>query len=206
MRGRDVSDPGVPTANLAAPGADLRFAIPKYKIWRDGLPEREASSAEDVWDEAGDLVTFLLGCSFSWESVLSEAGLVPRQMEQGCNVPMYKTTIPNTPSGPFGGELVVSMRPYPLAALAQLQSITGKYPGAHGAPVHWGCPEDIGVLDIATPDYGEPVEIRDGEVPVFWACGVTPQSALEGARLPLAVTHSPGYMMICDLLEEELLV
>ena len=152
------------------------------------------------------MVCFLLGCSFSWEHKLELAGLLPRQIEQRCNVPMYRTDIPNTPCGPFAGNLVVSMRPYPLTAVATLQRITGNYPGAHGAPVHWGTPEKIGIMDISCPDYGDPVEIREGEVPVFWACGVTPQTALEAAQLPVAITHSPGYMMVLDLLDEELVV
>ena len=112
----------------------------------------------------------------------------------------------NAVSGPFGGELVVSMRPYREEHLAEVQSITGKYPGAHGAPVHWGDPAEIGITDIGSTDYGDPVELKEGELPVFWACGVTPQTALESAKLPVAITHSPGYMMLCDLLDDELLV
>jgi uncharacterized protein YcsI (UPF0317 family) len=114
--------------------------------------------------------------------------------------------VKNAAYGPFGGELVVSMRPYREQDLAEVQSITAKYPGAHGAPVHWGDPTEIGIADVSSTDYGEPVELKDGEVPVFWACGVTPQTALLTAKLPVAITHSPGYMMVCDLLEEELLV
>jgi hypothetical protein len=117
-----------------------------------------------------------------------------------------RTNVKNAAYGPFGGELVVSMRPYREQDLAEVQSITAKYPGAHGAPVHWGDPTEIGIADVSSTDYGEPVELKDGEVPVFWACGVTPQTALLTAKLPVAITHSPGYMMVCDLLEEELLV
>lgn len=112
----------------------------------------------------------------------------------------------NAVSGPFGGELVVSMRPYRKEDIAEVQFITGKYPGAHGPPVHWGDPAEIGIGDLSSPDYGDPVEFKEGELPVFWACGVTPQTALEAAKLPVAVTHSPGFMMVCDLLDDELLV
>jgi uncharacterized protein YcsI (UPF0317 family) len=141
-----------------------------------------------------------------WEAKLTEANLTPRNVELGRNVPMYRTNIRNAPSGPFGGQLVVSMRPYRPEALEAVTAITSRYPGAHGGPVHWGDPADLGIdqLRLSRPDWGEAVEIRPGEVPVFWACGVTPHSALLQAKLPLAITHSPGHMFMTDLIDAEL--
>ena len=153
---------------------------------------------------------FLLGCSFTWEEELREAGLSPRHIDGGSgggsNVAMFRTNVECTPSGVFRGEMVVSMRPYPEECVPRLQEITGKYPGAHGAPVHWGRPADIGIENLSEPDFGDMVEVAEGEVPVFWACGVTPQTAVENARLPLAITHCPGYMFVSDVIDEEVAV
>ena len=153
-------------------------------------------------------VGFLLGCSFSWEDKLAAAGLAPRHVEAGTNVPMYRTNIPNVNAGPFGGELVVSMRPYAPADVARAAALTAGYPGAHGGPVHWGDPTALGIArdELGAPPWGDAVEVREGEAPVFWACGVTPQTALMAARLPLAVTHAPGHMFICDVTDDELFV
>jgi len=139
-------------------------------------------------------------------SLVRQANLTPRNVALGCNVPMFRTTIPNARSGPFGGELVVSMRPYRPDQLAAVAAITARYPGAHGGPVHWGDPAAIGIPEgrLAEPDWGDHVEVRPGEVPVFWACGVTPHAALLRARLPLAITHAPGHMLVTDLLDAEL--
>jgi len=216
-----VTTPGDPCPRNAAPGADLRTDLPKYKIWVDGEPAREVSDASEWWTE--DMVGFLLGCSFSWEDKLADAGLTPRHMESpsgysSATVPMFRTNIRNLASGPFGGDLVVSMRPYPASKLAQVSAITGAYPGAHGAPIHWGDPSLLGIggskpngpedwaAALAKPDWGDRVEIREGEIPVFWACGVTPQTAVAEAKIPLAITHAPGHMFICDLKDDELCV
>jgi uncharacterized protein YcsI (UPF0317 family) len=135
---------------------------------------------------------------------LVDAGLPPRHMEQGCNVPMYRTSVSNTRVGPFGGHLVVSMRPYSPRKLGLVREITSRYPGAHGGPIHWGDPSAIGVCIDGEPDFGDKVVVRDDEVPVFWACGVTPQEALRAARLPFAITHAPGHMFVADLVDSEL--
>ena len=201
-----VTEPGDPHP-VIAPSADLRTDVPKYAVWRHGVLDAHVHDASEVWSD--DMVGFLLGCSFTWEDRLAEAGLCPRHIEQGTNVPMYRTTLPNAPAGPFGGDLVVSMRPYRPEQIAAVAELTGRYPGAHGAPVHWGDAEDalgIGESALARPDFGEAVEIRPGEVPVFWACGVTPQTALMAAQLPLAVTHAPGYMFVTDLVDDDLRV
>ena len=198
----DVTAPGDPVPRTLAPDADLRSDLPKYLVWRDGEVSEARSDVSDLW--ARDTVGFLLGCSFSWESLLAGAGLTPRQMEQHCNVPMYRTSLPNEPIGPFGGNLVVSMRPYVPDHLRPVSEITSRYPGAHGGPVHWGDPAAIGVSIDGEPDYGDRVAVRDDEVPVFWACGVTPQEALRAARLPFAITHAPGHMFVADLVDSEL--
>eukprot|EP00971_Amphidinium_carterae_P255986 5082638-Amphidinium_carterae.1 len=146
----------------------------------------------------------LLGCSFTWEDFLEQAGLCPRHVQEGHNVPMFNTSIDLHRVGRFGGQMVVSMRPYSPSEIDRVRSITAAYPAAHGAPIHVGNPEAIGVQNCSTPDYGEAVQIFDGEVPVFWACGVTPQNALRKAKLPLAITHAPGHMFLADIRCEEL--
>lgn len=155
-------------------------------------------------------VGFLLGCSFSWEDHLEQAGLIPRHVQQGTNVPMFNTDRDNTPAGVFSGKLVVSMRPYAPQQVAAVTNITGQYPLSHGAPIHHGDPEALGIKATSAswsmrPDYGEGVPIKDGEEPVFWACGVTPQNAIVQAKLPLAITHSPGHMFVSDLLTSEIM-
>mmetsp|Transcript_19347 Transcript_19347/g.57493 ORF Transcript_19347/g.57493 Transcript_19347/m.57493 type:complete len:312 (-) Transcript_19347:25-960(-) len=188
---------------IVAAGCDLRTDIPKYRIWRDGEPSEEVADASEHWGD--DFVGFLLGCSFSWEDALTKAGHPPRHVAEGRNVPMYQTNVPNAASGPFGGALVVSMRPYPPEAVEAVAALTAAYPAAHGAPVHWGDPAALGVADLGRPDFGDAVTVAPGEVPVFWACGVTPQSALAAARLPLAITHAPGHMLVLDLRDADLL-
>jgi len=207
----DVTEAGTWEPKLAAPGADLRSDMPKYNIYRDGALAEEVPDVTALWAE--DMVGFLLGCSFSWEDVLSEAGLMPRQVEEKKNVPMFRTNLPNVAAGVFQGDLVVSMRPYKPEDAEKVAAITAQYPAAHGGPIHQGSPEEIGVsseqvfsTEGAGPDWGDGVEIREGEVPVFWACGVTPQTAIMDAKLPLVITHSPGHMFICDLRNEEVKV
>ena len=198
----DVTAPGDPVPRTIAADADLRTDVPKYCVWRDGEMVEERSDVTELWSD--DMVGFLLGCSFSWEHLLHEAYLTPRQIEERCNVPMYRTNLPNAAVGPFGGNLVVSMRPYLPEQLSTVAALTGRYPGAHGAPIHWGDPSEIGVRVDSSPDWGDQVTIREGEVPVFWACGVTPQEALRQAKLPLAITHAPGHMFVSDLTDAEI--
>lgn len=203
----DVGSPGVRSLPLAAPGINVFTDLPRYIVWKDGEPEREATDVAEL--ASGDMVAFALGCSFSWEAALADAGLVPRHVELGRNVPMYRTAVPNEPAGPFGGNLVVSMRPYAPADIPRVCEITGRYPGAHGAPLAWG-EDGVAALGIATPmnepDFGNAVDVREGEVPVFWACGVSTQCALEAAgdAVPLAITHAPGHMAVLSLLDSEL--
>ena len=198
----DVGEPGQVTTRLA-PLADLRTDLPAYRVWADGRCVAEPSDITGYWRD--DLVAFLTGCSFTFERALLAAGVPVRHLEQGSNVAMYVTDRPCEPAGRFAGPLVVSMRPVPADLVATAIAVTSRYPAAHGAPVHAGDPEALGIADLSRPDYGDPVAAEPGDVPVFWACGVTPQAALESARLPFAITHAPGHMMITDLPDADLL-
>ncbi len=180
-----------------APGADLRRDVPRYRVYRDGRLADEVTDVTSAWRD--DLVSFLIGCSFSFEEALAEAGVPLRHVECGCNVPMYRTTRPCAPAGRFSGPLVVSMRPIPAGQVPLAVQVTGQYERVHGAPVHVGAPEQLGIRDLARPDYGDAVEIRAGEIPVFWGCGVTPQSVALASRLPFCITHAPGHMFVTDL-------
>jgi len=191
------TSPGNPEPRLAASGADLRTDVPRYRIFRHGVAEsREPTDIVYLWRD--DLVVFLLGCSFTFERALQQGGLPVRHVELGRNVPMYRTNIACQPAGRFAGPLVVSMRPYRPDQIEAVQAITAQYPRMHGAPVHLGDPAAIGIADLARVDFGEPVPVSEDEVPVFWACGVTPQLALAQARPELAITHAPGHMFITD--------
>jgi uncharacterized protein YcsI (UPF0317 family) len=195
----EVTEPGSPEPTETAPGADLRTDVPAYRVYRDGVLVAEPNDVNSYWSD--DLVGFLLGCSFTFERALLAEGLPVRHVEQGVNVPMYRTSVACRPAGRFAGPLVVSMRPMTAAQAIRATQITSRYPSVHGAPVHVGDPEAIGIIDLATPDYGDPVEIRPGELPVFWACGVTPQAVAAASRPALMITHAPGHMFVTDLAE-----
>lgn len=194
----DVTDPGAFTTVLAE-GADLRRDIPLYRVWRDGQLVDEVTDASPLYAERDDLVTFLIGCSFSFEAALIESGIEVRHIADGHNVPMFRTNRQCRPAGRLRGEMVVSMRPVPAARVAEAATISGRFPAVHGAPVHVGAPEALGIRDLAAPDFGDPSRIEPGEIPVFWACGVTPQAAVMASQVPFAVTHAPGYMFITDM-------
>ena len=196
----DVTDPGRPATSLA-PGADLRTDLPAYRIWENGDCVKETSDITSYWRD--DLVSFLIGCSFTFENALIAAGVPVRHVEQGTNVPMFKTNRPTRPGGRFSGPLVVSMRPIPPDRVATAVQVTARYPAVHGAPVHVGNPEALGIADLSKPDYGDPVIREENDVPVFWACGVTPQAALAQARPPFAITHAPGHMFITDAPDQD---
>lgn len=201
----EVLDAGA-TEPAMAPGADLRTDIPAYRIWRDGELVAETSDASAAWKEHPDLVSFLIGCSFTFEAGLVDAGIPIRHQELGSNVPMYRTDRPCASAGRVSGELVVSMRPIPAERVADAVQISGRYPAVHGAPVHIGDPAGLGIADVQSPDFGDPPEIRAGEVPVFWACGVTPQAAIMASRPPFALTHAPGYMFVTDVPDARYLI
>jgi uncharacterized protein YcsI (UPF0317 family) len=193
----DVTEPGAAVTDLA-PGADLRTDLPCYRVWRDGELAEEPTEVGHVW--RADLVTFLIGCSFTFEAALAEAGVPLRHVEQGRVVPMYVTNRQCRPAGRFGGPLVVSMRPVPAGLVATAVTVSAANPAVHGAPVHIGAPRDLGV-DLANPDFGAAVDFLAGDVPVFWACGVTPQAALIESKIPFAITHAPGHMFVTDVRE-----
>ena len=198
----DVTEPGSPEPRLVAPGADLRTDVPRYRVYRHGEPADEPADLHAWWRD--DLVGFLLGCSFTFEAALLQAGLPVRHLETGCNVPMYRTRLACRPAGIFHGPLVVSMRPLTPSQAEQAATVCARFPLAHGAPVHVGDPSAIGVGDLGRPDFGDPVDVRPGEVPVFWACGVTPQAVAMQARPPLLLTHAPGHMFLTDLRDRDL--
>jgi len=183
---------------------DLRTDLPRYRIWRDGVLVQELDDISAIWQE--DFVGFVLGCSLSFEHALESAGLRVRHVDEGKIVPMYRTSIQTQPVGRFRGPMIVSMRPYTAEDAAIAYEVCAGLPGAHGAPVHMGDPGAIGIRDIAIPDEGEPTDILEGELPVFWGCGVTPQAAAMEARPPICITHSPGHMLICDVPVEELVL
>ncbi len=195
-----VSRPGETAIDGVARGLDIRTDVCGYKVFKDGVCVERRSEVSAIWRD--DLVTFVLGCSFSFDHALLHAGLAVRHIDCGCNVPMYKTGIACAPRGRFAGPLVTSMRPFPPAEAIRAICLSDHYPLAHGAPVHFGDPSAIGIADVSRPDYGDAVPMRAGEVPVFWACGVTPQAVLEEARLPFAITHDPGHMLITDIRNE----
>jgi uncharacterized protein YcsI (UPF0317 family) len=198
----DVTDPGSPEPAFAAPGADLRTDLPRYRVYRQGRLDAEETEITRYWRP--DFVGFLLGCSFTFEGAMQRAGLPVRHIEDGRNAPMYVTTLPCRPAGPFRGPMVVSMRPFPPGDVPRAMLVTGRYPRAHGAPVHIGDPGAIGIRDLARPEFGDPPRMEPGEVPVFWACGVTPQAVAQAARLDFMITHAPGHMFLTDLLDEDL--
>jgi len=192
-----VSEPGDPRLPTLGADLDIRTDIPRYRVWRHGELVEEPTDIAHLWRD--DLVSFPLGCSFSFEEALIEDGIDVRHISCGCNVPMYRTNIPTTQAGMFHGPLVVSMRPLKPADAIRAIQITSRFPAVHGAPVHIGLPEAIGIADINKPDYGDAVPIRPGELPVFWACGVTPQAVIAQVKPELCITHAPGAMLITDL-------
>ena len=198
----EVVEAGSVEAARLAPGSDLRTDLPRYRVFRDGVMTEERSDVRDIWQE--DFVSFLLGCSYSFEWALLQAGLEVRHLTCGTRPAVYRTSIACRPAGAFRGPMVVSMRPFAPADAERAAEITGAYPDVHGAPIHVGEPAAIGITDLPHPHYGNSVPIHEGEVPVFWACGVTPQEVLLNARLPLAITHAPGHMFLTDIREDEL--
>jgi uncharacterized protein YcsI (UPF0317 family) len=199
-----VGEPGQWAIPALGQDLDIRTDVPGYYVHRDGRRAEELTSLMEIWQP--DFVTFALGCSFSFEQMLLQEGIPIRHIQEQKNVPMYRTSTRNVPAGPFAGERVVSMRPMKAADAIRAIQITSRFPGIHGAPVHLGDPALIGIRDLGKPDYGDAVTVLPDEVPVFWACGVTPQCALTGAGLPLAITHKPGYMLVTDILNATLAV
>jgi uncharacterized protein YcsI (UPF0317 family) len=197
-----VSEAGDPALPALGEDIDIRTDLPRYRVWRDGELVDEPTDVRALWND--DLVSFVIGCSFTFEHALMAEGIALRHVEQGRNVAMYRTSVATTPAGPFHGPMVVSMRPLRAADAIRAVQITSRFPAVHGAPVHIGDPELIGIRSLADPDYGDAVEVMPGELPVFWACGVTPQAAIAQARLAFCITHAPGAMLITDLFNHQL--
>jgi uncharacterized protein YcsI (UPF0317 family) len=199
----DVLEPGTFEPQIAS-GADLRRDLPRYRIYRNGELEKEVTDVSNEFNK--EMVSFLLGCSFSFENALQAAGLPVRNIEEGKNVSMYITNRNCIPAGPFSAPLVVSMRPMTPEQAVRAVQITTRFHITHGAPVHIGDPEQIGINHIQQPEFGEPVSIRPGEIPVFWACGVTSALAATSTPLPLVITHAPGHMFVSDLKDEDMTI
>jgi uncharacterized protein YcsI (UPF0317 family) len=197
----EVMEPGTFEPRHLASGADIRTDLPRYRIYQRGVLVEEPLDIMRWWRR--DLVAFLLGCSLGFEAAMLRAGLPLRHLEQGCNVPMYRTKLPCKPAGVFFGPLVVTMRPLMPAQAIEAAIITSRYPQAHGAPIHFGDPRSIGIADLTRPEFGDAVSVRAGEVPVFWACGVTTQAAVIEAKPELAITHAPGCMFVTDRLAND---
>jgi uncharacterized protein YcsI (UPF0317 family) len=199
-----VSEPGDPAIPALGADLDIRTDVPRYRVWRDGVLVDESRDIKSEWRD--DLVSFVLGCSFSFEEALLAADVPVRHIALKRNVPMYRTSVATQRAGRFHGPLVVSMRPMKPADAIRAVQVTSRLPAVHGAPVHLGFPQAIGIADIARPDYGDAVPVEPDELPVFWACGVTPQAAIAAARVPFAITHAPGYMLVTDLKNAQLAI
>ncbi len=199
-----VSEPGQALLPSLGADIDIRTDVPRYRVWRDGALTDQPTDISSLWRK--DLVTFVIGCSFSFEEALLEAGIPLRHIAQQRNVAMYRSNIATSPAGVFNGPMVVSMRPLKALDAIRAIQITSRFPNVHGAPVHIGNPALIGIADLAKPDYGDAVDVLPDEIPVFWACGVTPQAAITQARPEFCITHAPGAMLITDLLNHHLAI
>jgi uncharacterized protein YcsI (UPF0317 family) len=197
-----VSEPGQAKLPILGQDIDICTDVPRYRVWRKGELVDEPTDISSLWRD--DLVTFVLGCSFSFEQALTEAGLPMRHIQQNRNVAMYRSNIATEAAGVFNGPMVVSMRPFKAADAIRAIQVTSRFPNVHGAPVHIGDPAQIGIADLSKPDYGDAVDVLPDEIPVFWACGVTPQAAITQARPEFCITHAPGAMLITDLLNHQL--
>ncbi len=200
----EVVEAGSTEPRRMAPDADLRMDLPGYRVFEHGELVEEPTNISHVWRD--DMVAFLLGCSFTFESALIKGGIRLPHFEQGKNTAMFVTSIQTEPAGLFSGPMVVSMRSIPRDKLVKAVQITSRFPSVHGSPVHIGDPAAIGIEDVTTPDLGDPAELGEEDVPVFWACGVTPQIVAKSSKPPLMITHAPGHMFITDLRDEDLAV
>lgn len=199
-----VSDPGGTFFPGFGEDLDIRTDVPRYRVWRNGALIDEVADVTSYWRD--DLVSFAIGCSFSFEEALVAEGLDVRHISCASNVPMYRTNIATQSAGSFHGPLVVSMRPFKPADAIRAIQLTSKFPSVHGAPIHLGDASLIGISDLSQPDFGEPVEVHAGEIPVFWACGVTPQAVLMASKPEFCITHAPGYMLVTDKLNTQLAI
>jgi uncharacterized protein YcsI (UPF0317 family) len=195
-----VSDTGNPMMFTLGRDIDIRTDVPAYNVYRDGALSESVTDIRDLWSD--DLVAFALGCSFTFEKALQEAGIPLWHVDNDTTVPMFRTDLATTPAGPFEGPMVVSMRSVARDKAGKATEISRRFPLAHGAPVHVGDPAEIGIADVSRPNWGDPAPVAEGQVTAFWACGVTPQAAIEAAKVPLCITHKPGHMLITDIPED----
>jgi uncharacterized protein YcsI (UPF0317 family) len=195
-----VSDTGNPMMHTLGRDIDIRSDVPAYNIYRHGRLDGTATDIRDLWSE--DMVAFALGCSFTFEHALMQAGIPLWHVAHDTTVPMFRTLLPCVPAGPFRSNMVVSMRAIEPDRVDEAIALSRRYPLAHGAPVHVGDPSALGIADLSHPDWGDPAPVTGDQVPVFWACGVTPQAAIEAAAPPLCITHKPGHMLITDIPED----
>lgn len=196
----EITPPGDPEPARSAPGADLRTDVGGYRVYRNGELVEQRKEIRDLWRD--DLVAFLLGCSFTFEHALLDAGVGVRSIECNTVISMFTTNVPCRPAGRFHGPIVMTMRPIPEAQVELVRELSARYPHAHGSPIHVGNPDKIGIAELGRPTYGDPVAIHKGEVPVFWACGVTPQAVALESRPEFMITHEPGIMFLTDLARE----
>ena len=195
-----VSDTGNPILHTLGADIDIRTDVPAYYVYRDGVLAETIHDLQQIWQD--DFVVFALGCSFTFEHAVQQAGIDLWHIQNNTTVPMFATNIATTPAGPFQGPMVVSMRAVPDDQVAQVAEISRQFPMAHGGPVHWGDPAQIGIANINAPDWGDPAPVPQGTTPMFWACGVTPQAAIMHAKPPICITHKPGHMLITDVADD----
>lgn len=195
-----IGRPGDPMLDSLGDDIDIRSDVPRYRLFREGRLEAEVTDITEYWQD--DFVTVALGCSFTFENALMANGIAVKHIERDQTVPMYLSNIKLAEAGPFSGEMVVTMRPIPADRVDDAYAISGRYAQAHGAPISRGDPAAIGIKDLSRPDWGEPVEVAEGEVPVYWACGVTPQNVLMKAKISFCITHAPGHMLVADVAED----
>jgi len=196
-----ISNQGDPMMPTLGHDIDIRTDVPQYRVFRDGVLASEQRDISALWRD--DLVSVALGCSFTFENALVEAGIPVRHIERDTTVPMYSSNIKLTPAGPFFGTMVITMRPIPRDRVNEAIQISAQFPQAHGAPVAIGDPAHVGIADLQKPDWGQAVPVAADEIPVYWACGMTPQNVLRAANLPLCITHTPGCMLIADVGERD---
>jgi len=198
----EVTEPGNPILSQIAKGADVRTDIPRYRIYQKGKCVAQVENISEYWRK--DLVAFLIGCSYTFENALLNANIPLAHIRNGMGVPVYITNIQCKPAGVFSGPMVVSMRPIPQHLVVRAVQVTSRFPATHGAPVHIGDPEKIGISDLNAMNWGDKPRMEKSDVPVFWACGVTPQAVAMEAKPELMITHAAGHMFISDVRDEEL--
>jgi uncharacterized protein YcsI (UPF0317 family) len=196
----EVTDPGCPTLTKLAPGADIRYEIGSYDIWREGKLDEQVPDIKQYWKK--DSVGFMLGSSLTFSQALKEA-----ECESSTGITLYNTNITCVPSGSFKGHMVVTMQTLPPEKVARAVQVTGRFQATHGAPIHIGDPEAIGITDLSkTTGNTSAPSIPKGHVPLFWACSVTPQIIAQETKIDFMITHSSGHGFVTDLMDYDIAV